>query len=357
MTQLEARALVLEQHGEPPRLVDVVVDPPGRGEVRVRMVAAGVCHTDLAAVRDARVVPIVLGHEGTGIVESVGEDVDGSLVGARVLLSWKTPCGSCRRCRQGRRQLCEAPRGTAAPRVHRDGEPLALLLDTGCFCTAVVVPFAAVTRVPEGLVDEQVALVGCAVATGVGAAWHTAAVKAGDFVAVWGVGGVGVNIVAGAALARARVIVAVDPEPGRQEAALARGATVACSPADALETIAEVTGGHGLDFAFEVVGRPETMATAIDALGVGGTLVLVGAAARDDELAFQPRRFMSRQQRIVGCIYGSIDPDVDLPDLLRRVGDGSLPLADLIGRRVTLEDLPAVFEAPGDGRRVVVSFP
>lgn len=356
MSRVEARALVLERHGQRPRLAEVLVDSPGPGEVRVQMLAAGVCHTDLAAVRDARSVPVVLGHEGVGVVESVGEGLELSLVGTRVLLSWKTPCDSCRRCKQQRPHLCETPRGTATARVHRDGEPLSLLLDTGCFCTFVVVPAEAVVPVPSGLADEQAALVGCAVATGVGAALHTARIEAGDLVAVWGAGGVGQNVVTGARLARAGTIVAVDPDQGRRAAALARGATVTCHQDEALDTIAQATDGHGLDFAFEVVGRPELMATAIEALGVGGTLVLVGAAARDELLSFQPRRFMSRQQRLLGCIYGSIRPHVDLTELLLLGRDGEIPLADLIGARVALDDLPDVFDLPANGLRTVVSF-
>ena len=356
MTRLEARALVLERHGQRPGLADVLVDSPGTGEVRVEMLAAGVCHTDIAAVRDARSMPVVLGHEGVGVVESVGDGVEASLVGSRVLLSWKTPCGSCRRCKQDRPHFCETPRGAAAARVHRDGEPLSLLLDTGCFCTYAVVRAEAVVPVPSGLPDEQAALVGCAVATGVGAALHTARIEAGDLVAVWGAGGVGQNVVTGAKLAGAETIVAVDPDPGRRAAALDRGATATCHPDEALHAITQATDGHGLDFAFEVVGRPELMATAIEMLGVGGTLVLVGAAARDELLSFQPRRFMSRQQRLIGCIYGSIHPQVDLAELLLLGREGEIPLPDLIGDRVALEDLSEVFDSPGNGLRTVVSF-
>jgi S-(hydroxymethyl)glutathione dehydrogenase/alcohol dehydrogenase len=356
VSRLKARALVLERHGDRPRLANVVVDRPGPGEVRVEMLAAGVCHTDIAAVRDARTVPVVLGHEGVGVVESVGNGGDDALVGRRVLLSWKTPCGSCRRCAQKRLHLCETPRGTAAPRVHRNGDPLALLLDTGCFCTYVVVPAVAVVPVPNGLSDEHAAVVGCAVATGVGAALHTAPIEAGDLVAVWGAGGVGQNIVTGAKLAQAGAIVAVDPDPGRRAAALARGATAACHPDEALEMIVNATAGHGLDFAFEAVGRPSIMETAIEALGVGGTLVLVGAAARAELLSFQPRRFMSRQQRLVGCIYGSIQPPGDLVRLLQLAADGAIPLADLIGPRVTIDELSVRLDAPTNGLRTIVAF-
>jgi S-(hydroxymethyl)glutathione dehydrogenase/alcohol dehydrogenase len=354
---LAARALVLDRHGAEPSLADVIVDPPGPGEVRVRMLAAGVCHTDLAATRDARTVPIVLGHEGMGVVECVGAGVDGVRAGTRVLLAWKTPCGSCRRCAQQRSHLCESPQGTAAPRVHRDGIALAVLLDTGCLCTFAVVPSNAVVPVPDELGDAEAALVGCAVATGVGAALRTASVEAGDVVGVWGAGGVGSAVVAGARLALADAIVAVEIDRARRADALAWGATAACHPDEAAAVIAEVTRGRGLDVAFEVVGEPGLMAAAVDALGVGGTLVLVGAAARDAELAFAPRRFMSRQQRIVGCIYGSVRPRVDLPVLLDLCAAGAIPVGDLIGREVSFEELPAALGRPHGGIRTVVRFP
>lgn len=351
---LAARALVLDRLGSLPAVADVVVAPPGPGEARARVLAAGVCHTDVAAMRDARTTPVVLGHEGVGIVEAVGQGVDEELLGRRVLLSWKTPCGSCRRCLQQRAHLCESPRGTSAPRVTRDGLPLATLLDTGCFCTYAVVVADACIPVPDELDDARAAIVGCAVATGVGAALWTAELEPGDRVAVWGVGGVGQYVVVGARLALAGSIVAIDPDPLRREAALRLGAGVACHPDEALAAIEHATHGGGVDYAFDVVGRPETMATAIDALAVGGTLVLVGAAARDDELAFHPRRFMSRQQRIVGCIYGSVRPRVDLPTLLGLCREGTIPTDGVIGAEVTLDELPAVFAQPSNGLRTIV---
>jgi S-(hydroxymethyl)glutathione dehydrogenase/alcohol dehydrogenase len=320
------------------------------------MLAAGVCHTDLAAVRDARTVPVVLGHEGVGVVESVGPGGDNELVGTRVLLSWKTPCGRCRRCLKGAGHLCEATIGVAAPRVSLRGAPLAVMLDVGCFCTYAVVPEQALIAVPPGLPDAHAALVGCAVATGIGAAELTAKIEPGAFVGVWGVGGVGANIVVGAKLALAEVIVAVDPDCDRRAAARARGATVACAPEDAAAVVAEATGGHGVDTAFEVVGRPEVMSEALECLGVGGRLVLVGAAARDAQLLFEPRRFMSRQQAIIGCIYGSIRPRFDLERLLRLCADGTVPVADLIGRTVGLRDVPELFGRPTEGLRTVIAF-
>jgi S-(hydroxymethyl)glutathione dehydrogenase/alcohol dehydrogenase len=348
--------VVLDERGRLPTLTTVSVAPAETGEARVRMRAAGVCHTDLSAVKDARTVPLVLGHEGMGVVESVGPGGNEDIVGTRVLLSWKTPCGECRRCKPPRSHLSTRPLPPAGPRISRGPEPLGVLLDTGCFCDYVVVPEAACVAVPPQLSDRHAALVGCAVATGVGAALYTARIDPGDTVAVWGAGGVGLYIVSGARLRLASTIVAVDPVPERREAALARGATLACPPEAAVSTIEEATQGDGVDVAFEVVGDAELMATAIDTLGVGGMLVLVGAAARDAVLSFQPRRFMSRQQRLVGCIYGSVRPRFDLPTLLALCAAGEVPLDDLDGQTIALDDVPEAFASPPGGVRPVVSF-
>ena len=178
----------------------------------------------------------------------------------------------------------------------------------------------------------------------------------GDLVAVWGAGGVGQNIVAGARLAQASEIVAVDPNEDRRRLALSRGATAACAPSEALAIVDEVTGGRGLDVAFEAVGDPKIMADAIEMLGVGGQLVLVGAAARDTILALAPRRFMSRQLRLVGCIYGSVRPGFDLPVLLTLCAHGTLSQSDLVGESRRLEHIPEIFATGSAGVRTVVTF-
>jgi S-(hydroxymethyl)glutathione dehydrogenase / alcohol dehydrogenase len=344
----KVRGLVLERLNEAPRLHEIDVLPPGPGEVRIRMHAAGLCHTDLSNVRDARSTPLLLGHEGAGVIESVGGGVEGLTPGMEVLVCWKVPCGSCRQCSAGREHLCERVQGLAEPRFIWEGKSLPPLLNAGCFSELIVLPAAAAIPLEGKLPLEQAALVGCAVATGVGAVLKTAQVEPGARVGVWGAGGVGLNIVTAARLAEAATIVAVDPDPQRRELALARGAT------DAVEPGVEL---RDLDYAFEVVGETEVMAEALASLGVGGTLVLVGAAARDALLRFHPRAFMSKQQRIVGCIYGSLHPHNDLPELLRWCADGRVPLADLVGRRITLDELPAAFvEPPGDGVRTIVTF-
>lgn len=342
------RAVVLERLNQPPRLHEIEVLEPGPGEVRVRMRAAGLCHTDVSNVRDARTTPLLLGHEGAGVVESVGEGVDGLEPEMSVLICWKVPCGSCRHCNAGRLHLCLRPLELAEPRFLWNGEPLPPLLNAGCFSELVVVPAPAAIPLADALPLEQAALVGCAVATGIGAVLKTAQVEPGARVGIWGAGGVGLNVVTGARIAEAATIVAVDPDPERRELALARGAT------DAVEPGTEVVD---LDYAFEVVGEPEVMSAALSSLGGGGTLVLVGAAARHALLSFHPRAFLSKQQRLVGCIYGSLHPHSDLPELLRWCAEGRIPLDDLVGRRISLADLPAAFvDPPRDGVRTLVVF-
>ena len=346
---VEARALVLGRLGERPRLETIEVAAPGPGEVRLRMLAAGLCHTDLTQVRDARFTPILLGHEGVGEIESVGKGVERVAPGQRVLVCWRVPCGRCVYCGSGREHLCQSTIGLREPRYLRGGEPLRPMLDAGCFCDYAVLPAEAAIPIEVDLPLEHAALVGCAVATGVGAALWTARVRAGESVAVLGAGGVGLNVVVGARMAGAGTVVAVDPDPMRRELARSRGA----------HAVAPQGEIGRFDHVFEAVGEPAVMESAVGALGPGGQLVLVGAAARDAVLTFLPRRFLSQQQRIVGCIYGSIgDPHEQLPALLRWCADGTIPLADLIGRRVPLDDLEEAFGEPvPEGVRTIVTFP
>lgn len=206
-------------------LTRVTVAAPGPGEVRVRMRASGLCQTDLMAVRDARVTPVLLGHEGAGVVKSTGEGVSHVRPGDHVVINWQVKCGLCRRCLAGRADLCENIQCTRAPRVHWNGTPLPVLLNAGTLCPMVVVPAMGAVPLRQDMPFHLAALLGCAVATGVGAVLHTARVAAGDDVLVIGAGGVGLNVIQGAALAIAGRIIAVDNNPARLAAALRCGAT------------------------------------------------------------------------------------------------------------------------------------
>lgn len=358
MAELQSEALVLHRLKEMPRLERITIADPGPGEVRVRMMAAGICHTDLGYVDYARTTPVVLGHEGAGIVESVGPGVTAALVGEHVALSWHTPCGACRNCRAGRPQVCEAVLGTAAPRLRLGDTPLAVMLSVGCFARYAVVPAASAVPLRSDMPFEKAALLGCAVATGLGAALRHAAIRDGDDVAVIGCGGVGLNTVQGARLARAGRIIAIDRDPGRLELARDFGATHSIVAAgDIVEPVRRLTGGRGVDHAFELVGRSELIEAGVAMLARGGQLTLVGATGRDDSITLRPRPFMSQQQRVCGCIYGDVAPAHDLPLFADWYKSGRLQLDLLHTATISLADLPMHFAASRHtGIRTVVRF-
>jgi S-(hydroxymethyl)glutathione dehydrogenase/alcohol dehydrogenase len=353
-------ALVLPALGQLPTIEMVSISPPGANEVLVKIVAAGVCHTDLAAVRDARVCPVVLGHEGAGVVEAVGESVVSPRPGHHVVINWQPKCGRCRHCLNGRRDLCDDVQGTSAPRVALRGQPLAVMLNAGCFCPYVVVPAQGAVAIRKDVPFEKAALLGCSVATGVGAVLYTARVAPGDTVVVIGTGGVGLNVVQGARLSDAGQVIAIDRDEERLAVASQIGATH-CVNSDAVDPVAavrEMTGGRGADHVFEVVGRPQLMAAGIDMLARGGSLTLVGAAGRDEVLSMKPRSFMSKQQRVQGCIYGNVSPERDLPMFADWYIDGRLQL-DLIGTHtVPLVDVAKLFEPNYEhrGLRAIVAM-
>jgi len=358
----QSKALVLDRPYTPPQLEDVVVDDPGPGEVRVRLAASGLCHTDLIWVRDAREWPVVLGHEGAGVVEMVGSGVSSVQVGDPVVISWRAACGQCRQCLRGQAHLCEAVQHTAELRVRRaSGQPLHVLLNAGTFCEYAVVPAAAAIRVPPELPMERAALIGCGVATGVGAALYTAAVQPGDSVAVFGSGGVGLNVIQGARLARAANIIAVDLAEPKLLMARQFGAThtVCAAHDDPVAAVLALTGGRGADHAFDVVGLPAVADQALQTLADGGVLTLVGNAARDVTVSFHPRLLLSKQQTIRGCVYGSCRPPVDFPRLADWYLHGLLKLDELVTGTIPLEQLPAEFDKPPapEGIRTVVRFP
>ncbi|MDX1993063.1 MAG: alcohol dehydrogenase catalytic domain-containing protein [bacterium] len=357
MTRHRVPGVVLKQLGSPPTLETVEVSAPERGEVMVRMVASGVCHTDLSYMRDARATPVLLGHEGAGIVEEIGEGVTQVQVGDHVVVNWQPKCNQCRHCLSGRQDLCENIQGTVSPRVFLDGSPLAVMLNAGTFCPYVVVPAGGVVPIRKDIPLTKAAMLGCAVATGVGAALYTAHIRPGDSVAVIGAGGIGLNIVQGARLANAGTIIVIDLNESRLELATRYGATHTFAGRDAA-AVRAITGGRGVDHVFEAVGVPGLMLAGVDMLARGGTLILVGAAARDDVLPFQPRRFMSQQQQIIGCIYGNIRPMIDLPLFADWYAEGKLHLDELHTTTLQLADVPQVFASLEQDRgiRPIVEF-
>jgi len=335
------RAAVLERPGVATHNETLSLAPPGPGEVRVRMLAAGVCHSDLH-VRDGeweREGPIVMGHEGSAVVEALGEGVTeaypGLRPGALVALSWLIPCGQCRSCRHGRVWNCSAspsythrmPSGRAA--LHdQDGRDILTYCAIGTFADRQNVPAAAAIPMPDGTPPAVAALIGCCVTTGVGAALKTAEVRPGSSVAVIGLGGVGLSCVMGAAIAGAGRIVAVDRVAAKVELARSVGATDAIlASGDAAETVAAIQGvtDGGPDTCFEAIGLPATIEAAIACLPAGGTACLVGMTPFGARASFEPFPFVDGGRRILGSNYGSADPATDFPKYAALHLAGRLP--------------------------------
>ena len=367
------RAAVLERPGSVVRIEDVTLDEPRDGELLVRMLASGVCHSDLH-VRDGeweRPGPIVIGHEGAGVVEAVGPGVAdpgaGIRAGGLVALAWTVPCGRCRSCRGGRTWECpDSPSyahrmADGTSRLHRsDGRDLLSYCSIGTMAEAQVVSAVAAVPMPDGTPPEVAALIGCCVATGVGAVTKTVPVEPGSSVAVIGLGGVGLSAVMGAALAGASTIVAVDRNPAKLDLARDVGATVTVPAGDADATLAAIrdaTGG-GADVCVEAIGLTATIELAIASVPAGGTALLVGMTRFGARASFEVFPFVDGGRRIVGSNYGSAVPAVDFPRYARLFLEGRLPIDRLVTDRIGLDGVEAAFERMrrGDGVRSVIVF-
>jgi S-(hydroxymethyl)glutathione dehydrogenase/alcohol dehydrogenase len=368
MSVVTMRAAVLHEPGDV-RIEDVRLDPPKAGEVLVRVAATGVCHSDLHLVDGVLGEgrwPMVLGHEGAGIVEEVGADVVHLSPGDPVALCFVPSCGSCPACRAGRLNLCEPAgrhslAGTLMDGTSRlallDGTPLQHGLMTACFAERTVVMAAGAIPLPAGLPLWQAALLGCGVVTGFGAVRNVARVRRGESVVVVGVGGVGLQVLAAAKLAGAAPIVAVDRDAAKLELALARGADHAVDTSTeprAVRALRTLTDG-GADHAFEVVGLPETMLLAWKALRPGATAVVVGLAAKGVDAAIPAIEFLS-DKGIRGSYYGSGDAMTDLPALAQLALDGKLDLAGVVSHVDELDGVGAALERlrRGEGARTIL---
>lgn len=350
------KAVVFRDPQSPIEFVDVDLAPPRAGEVRVRIAAAGVCHSDLHVKRgewDAA-APLVMGHEGSGVVTELGEGVTTLAVGDHVVLSWVPPCGECRYCRAGHEARCQKVATVVAPlgvlfdgtsRLSRDGEPLHHYLGVSSFAEEVVVPASGAVKVRDDAPLDVVAVVGCAVATGVGAVLNTAAVEPGSAVVVIGCGGVGLNVVQGARLAGAERIVAIDVRPEKTQMALQFGATdrIDASQGDAVAQLRELIP-DGVDYAFDAIGRTSTTEQSIQMLGLGGAAVIVGLPPTGARASFEPLVLAEADQRILGSNYGSVRPSIDVPALVDRYMDGQLKIDPLISGRRPLSEAAAALD-------------
>ena len=365
---MEISAAVLREPGRPVAVERVELAGPKAGEVLVRVAAAGVCHSDVR-LADGELGegrwPMVLGHEGAGVVAEVGAGVEHVAPGDHVAFSFVPACGACRSCLAGRPNLCEPAgaagfAGTLLDGTSRlslpDGTSLQHGLMTACFAEATVIAAAAAVPIDADLPLWQAALLGCGVVTGTGAVRNVARVAPGDTVCVIGVGGVGMQVVAAARIARAAMIIAVDRNPDTLARALRHGATHAidATGADPAAAVRELSDG-GVDHAFEVVGRPETIRLAWDAIRAGGSAVVVGLVPRGVEVSVPGIEFLS-DKSLRGTYYGSGDAARELPDLARLAVDGQLDLAGVVTHTVGLDGVEEGLQRlrRGEGGRTVV---
>jgi S-(hydroxymethyl)mycothiol dehydrogenase len=331
----------------------MVVDEPGAGEVLVRVQASGVCHTDYMYRQgdvDDR-FPYLLGHEGAGVVEAVGSNVQQPKVGDYVILAWRAPCGLCRFCAQGLHYLCAASLN-AQPRMRTtDGLTLTPALGIGTFCTHTVVADYQAIPVPREIPPAQACLIGCGVMTGVGAALYTAGVRRGSTVAVFGCGGVGASVIQGARLARARQIIAVDVQDHKLEWARQFGATdtVNATHDDPVEKIKEMTGGNGVDFSFEAAGRADTLTNALWCRDLAGTCVIIGVPAPGSKLELPLPDFFGRGGALRVSWYGDCLPSRDFPLLSGWYIRGELDLDNVVSKRIGIGDTEQAFHDMHEG--------
>jgi S-(hydroxymethyl)glutathione dehydrogenase/alcohol dehydrogenase len=363
------KAAVCFETNRPLQVEDVTLEAPRANEVLVRIAAAGVCHSDLSVVTGvmpAR-LPCVLGHEGAGVVEEVGPGVHDLRPGDHVVLSWVTQCGACFYCKAGEPHLCSVgarinqhfrmPDGST--RLSHQGTELQAFSALGAMAEQVVAPARAAVRLDSDVPLRTAALIGCAVTTGVGAVMNTAAVRPGSSVAVFGVGGVGLNVIQGAVLAGAERVIAVDVSAPKLELARAFGATdvVDAATHEPAASIRDLTSGRGADYAFEAAGRKESIEKAYASLRRGGTCVVIGIGGRGEEIALDTYLLPVMGKRLVGCWYGSADVHRDVPRLLELYQAGRLKLDELVRRTYRLEEVNEAFadlQQGGVGRGLVV---
>jgi S-(hydroxymethyl)glutathione dehydrogenase/alcohol dehydrogenase len=353
--------LVVREAGTQPAVTELRLPEVGPGQVRVRVRAAGVCHSDLSMVNGTLRPPhpLVLGHEAAGEVLEVGDRVSRAAVGDHVVLNWQPACRDCWFCTHDQPWLCATSSGVAALEngVTLDGAPVHVSLGLGAFADQVVAPEKAVIRVPATIDFERAALLGCSVLTGSGAVRNTAKVAGGESVVVIGLGGVGLSVVAAARAAGAAQVIAVEVSEAKKGLAEAAGATDFVVSSDNLSKDIRVrTERRGADHAFECVGRAATIRAAWRATRRGGQVTVVGMGRPDDMVELSALDIFSSARTLRASVYGQCDPDVEVPLLARDVLSGALSLDHLITDRITLAGVPAAFDrmARGEGARSVV---
>ena len=358
------KAAVLEGANKPLIIEEIRIDSPRSNEVLVRLVASGVCHSDLHFVDGAwrTRYPVVLGHEAAGIVDAVGDTVTYVEPGDHVVISFQPFCGTCRFCQSGRPNLCQSEQGRVGeqtPRLMRGEQALTQFASVGSFAERVLVSESAVVKIRKDAPLDKVALVGCGVTTGVGAVINTAKVEPGSKVAVIGAGGVGLNVIQGADLAGAAQIIAIDMLDNKLEMARSFGATdtVNASQTDAVAAVRELTG-DSLDYAFEVIGNTKAIRQAYDMTGRGGMTVVVGMAPLGSSVEIDPVSLFFSEKVIKGCYYGSMRSRIDMPKIIDLYMAGKLKLDELVSRTYPLEGVNDAFRAMQNGEvaRSILTF-
>ncbi|MBP8218535.1 MULTISPECIES: S-(hydroxymethyl)glutathione dehydrogenase/class III alcohol dehydrogenase [Aeromonas] len=363
---IKCKAAIAWGPGQPLSIEEVEVMPPQAGEVRVRIVATGVCHTDaftLSGEDPEGVFPCILGHEGGGIVESVGEGVTSVKVGDHVIPLYTPECGECKFCKSGKTNLCQKIRATqgkglmpdGTTRFSKDGQPIYHYMGTSTFSEYTVLPEISIAKVDPAAPLEEVCLLGCGVTTGIGAVMNTAKVKEGESVAIFGLGGIGLSAVIGARLAKAGRIIAIDINESKFELARKLGATDCINPNDydkpIQEVIVELTDG-GVDFSFECIGNVKVMRAALECCHKGwGESVIIGVAGAGQEISTRPFQLVTgRVWR--GSAFGGVRGRSELPSYVQRYMQGEFRLDDFITHTMPLEQINEAFELMHEGKSI-----
>ena len=363
---IKCKAAIAWGPGQPLTIEEIEVMPPQAGEVRVRIKATGVCHTDaftLSGEDPEGVFPCILGHEGGGIVESIGEGVTSVKVGDHVIPLYTPECGECKFCKSGKTNLCQKIRATqgkglmpdGTTRFSKDGQPIYHYMGTSTFSEYTVLPEISIAKVDPAAPLEEVCLLGCGVTTGIGAVMNTAKVKEGESVAIFGLGGIGLSAVIGARLAKAGRIIAIDINESKFELARKLGATDCINPNDydkpIQEVIVEMTDG-GVDFSFECIGNVKVMRAALECCHKGwGESVIIGVAGAGQEISTRPFQLVTgRVWR--GSAFGGVRGRSELPSYVQRYMQGEFRLDDFITHTISLERINEAFELMHEGKSI-----
>ncbi len=359
------KAAVFQEANQPLTIEDVDIVDPRAGEVLVKTSCSGVCHSDLHFIEGLWQMPhaCVLGHEAAGVVEAVGENVTYVKPGDRVIMSFRPFCGRCYYCLGGRPNLCNSPefRAAAMTRLSWKGKPIQQFASVASFAEYMVTDENGVVKIPEEMPMAEAALIGCGVMTGVGAALYTAAVPGGAEVAVIGCGGIGLNIIQGCRIAGASKIIAIDIVDNKLDMATRFGATHTLNSKDLgdslMEAVLALTGGAGVEYAFEAIGVPAAATQAFNITRAGGTTVVVGMHPTGSEISVPGPAFL-QEKKLIGCMYGSTRFREHMPKLIDLFLQGRLDLSGLVSRRLQLDDINEAFRAmkAGEVARSVLEF-